>query len=325
MGQTSVHLPDCSRQGLTGRQAWEFKHPEFKANNKDSLDNIRRKAPAPRKPSAINDGEIPIQQIDLMNQQLVAQAQQIEQLSQRYTEVAVNHQMVLQEVLRVQKTVLNHEHIIENVMTFLHSVDAKQRRDSKVIFNTGDTGATAQLTPTSQTVAVPEDEPASPLQQASKLLNELNAEVQFNVASMEQLHDLSSKPPGIMSTPPADQQMRDANRGPHSATSSSTMGYARLNNGELDQVVYPMGTNNGIDPMYSEHVNNIPYSMPPKELDASDPRRHYTDGGRKRSTFSDPGWSRPPRILLVEDDPTCRQIGGKFLYSFCCIIDSAVS
>ena len=272
----------------------------------------------------MNEGEIPIQQIDLMNQQLVAQSQQLEQLSQRYAEMTMNQQMVLQEVLRVQKTVLNHEHVIQNVMTFLHSVDAKQRRDSKIMFNTGDTGQTAQLTPTSQSIPVPEDEPASPLQQASKLLNDLNAEVQFNVASMEQLHDLSNKTPGAMSTPPADQHMRNANRAPQSADSSSTLGYARLNNGELDQVVYPMGTNNGIDPMYSEHVNNIPYSLPPKELDPSDPRRTYADG-RKKSTFADPGWSRSPRILLVEDDPTCRQIGGKFLYSFCCVIDSAVS
>ena len=273
----------------------------------------------------MNDGDIPIQQVDLMNQQLVAQAQQIEQLSQKYAETAVNHQMVLQDLVRVQKTILNHEHIIQNVMTFLHSVDAKQRRDSKIMFNTGDTGPTAQLTPTSQNVAAPDDEPASPLQHASKLLNDLNAEVQFNVASMEQLHDFSGKIPGAMSTPPADQHMRNVNRGPQSAESSSTMGYARLSHGELDQVVYPMGTNNGIDPMYSEHVNNIPYPMPPKELDPSDPRRQYTDNGRKKSTFADPGWGRPPRILLVEDDPTCRQIGGKFLYSFCCVIDTAVS
>jgi osomolarity two-component system, response regulator SKN7 len=92
---------------------------------------------------------------------------------------------------------------------------------------------------------------------------------------------------------------------------------------EWDQVVYPVGADNGIDPMYSEHVHNIPYSLPSKELDPSDPRRQYVDG-RKRSTFSDPGWARAPRILLVEDDPTCRQIGSKFLYSFRCVVDTAV-
>ena len=259
-----------------------------------------------------------------MNQQLVAQAQQLEQLSARYNELALSHQMVLQEVMRVQKTVLNHEHVIQDVMTFLHSVDARQRRDSKTggMFPPQAAEATAPtLTPTSQSMAPPEDETASPLQHATKLLNNMNADVQFNVSGLEQLQDNVRS--GVISTPPLDQHVRNgAVRAPMSAGSSSTMGYAKLN-GELDQVVYPMGTSNGIDPMYSEHVNNIPYPLPSKELDPSDPRRQYADG-RKRSTFADPGWSRPPRILLVEDDPTCRQIGGKFLYSFCCIIDTAV-
>ena len=310
---------------IYGPNAWEFRHPEFRANSKDSLDNIRRKAPAPRKVSQITDDQMPIQQIDLMNQQLVAQAQQLEQLSSRYAELSINHQMMLQEVLRVQKTVLNHEHVIQDVMTFLRSVDAKQRRDSKTgsIFppqNGEQVQPGSTLTPTSQSMPPPEDEPSSPLQHATKLLNDLHADVQFNTQSLEQLQDNVQRT-GFISTPPIDQNARGGAvqaPAPTSAGSSSTMGYR-----ELDQVVYPMGTSNGIDPMYSEHVHNIPYALPSKELDPSDRRRQYADG-RKKSTFSDPGWARAPRILLVEDDPTCRQIGSKFLYSFRCVVDTAV-
>ena len=103
-----------------GTNAWEFRHPEFKANSKDTLDNIRRKAPAPRKVSALNDEQIPIQQIDLMNQQIVAQAQQIEQLVQANSQLQINHQMVVQELLRIQKSVINHDRVMQDVMTFLH-------------------------------------------------------------------------------------------------------------------------------------------------------------------------------------------------------------
>jgi osomolarity two-component system response regulator SKN7 len=300
---------------IYGANAWEFHHPEFKANSKDSLDNIRRKAPAPRKPSQLSDEQLPTQQLELMSQQVVAQAQQIESLSTRYAELAANHQMIFQEVLRVQKTVVNHERIIQDVMTYLHSVDQKQRRDSKALFAVpGSTeSAPSSLTPTSQTnnLPGPEDEPASPLQHASKLLSDLNADVQFNIHSLEQFQQNS----------PMGQPNGHA-RATTSAGSSTIMAYAKLN-GELDQVVYPMGSNNGIDPMYSEHVNNIPYPMPRKDIDSSDPRRQFPDA-RKKSGFADPGWIRPPRILLVEDDPTCRQIGGKFLYSFCCVIDTAL-
>merc|ERR1712000_619225 len=88
-----------------------------------------------------------------------------------------------------------------------------------------------------------------------------------------------------------------------------------------ETVVYPMGTNNGIDPMSSEYINSIPYPMPSKDTQ-HDPRAQFADS-RKKSGTADPGWSRSPRILLVEDDPTCRQIGGKFLYSFNCVVDSA--
>lgn len=303
---------------IYGANAWEFKHPEFKANSKDTLDNIRRKAPAPRKPSSLSDEQIPIQQIDLMNQQIVAQAQQIESLVQSTNQLQMNHQMVVQELLRLQKTVLNHDRVMQDVMTFLHSVDAKQRRDSKTLFapqqDSAQTGTT--LTPTSQNMPQPDDDlPASPLQHAAKLLNDINADGQFNLAGLEQMNT-------NMATPPVVHDPRNGQfRGPNSAASSGTMAFAKMNPNDLETIVYPMGTTNGIDPMYSEHIHNIPYSMPSR--DAQDPRAQFADS-RKRSGPSDPGWSRSPRILLVEDDPTCRQIGGKFLYSFSCVVDTAL-
>lgn len=297
-----------------GPNAWEFKHPEFKANNKDSLDNIRRKAPAPRKVSALSDETMPIQQIDLINQQIVAQAQQIESLTQANNQLQVNHNLVVQELLRLQKTVVNHDKVMQDVMTFLHSVDAKQRRDSKSLFPGHVPDAVhpnTSLTPNSQSVPAMDDEPASPLQHAAKLLNEVNVDMNFNLAGLEQMN-------------PMGTDIRNGNfRGSGSAHSSGSMGYSKMNTSELEHIVYPMGGNNGIDPMYSEHVNNIPYALPAKELDPADPRRQYADG-RKKSANIDPGWSRPPRVLLVEDDPTCRQIGGKFLYSFCCVVDTAL-
>ncbi len=310
-------------------QAWEFKHPEFKANNKDSLDNIRRKAPAPRKSTQVVDGDaVPAQQMDLVNSQLVATQQQLQQLQERFNELNVHQTMLLQELIGVQKTVVNHEHVIQNVMSFLHSVDARQRRDSKVgprFSIPEDNGAPAQIVDQGQQQLSPlDDEPASPLQNASKLLNDLNADVQLNYKNLEHMSDLQSRVNASISTPPPDSISRNGHiRAPTSAGSSSSMAYAKLHNTDPEAIVYPVGQSNGIDPMYSEHINNIPYPMPPKDRETSDTRRPGLDI-RKKSTQIDPGWIRPPQILLVEDDPTCRRIGGKFLYSFHCAIDSAV-
>ena len=299
-----------------GPNAWEFRHPEFKANSKDTLDNIRRKAPAPRKSTNLNEEQIPIQQIDLMNQQIAAQAQQIEHLAHSNTQLQQHHQVVVQELLRIQKTVLNHDRVMQDVMTFLHSVD-KQRRDSKMLFATSAADAQpSNLTPTSQSLPNQDDEPASPLQHASKLLSDLNNDVQFNMSGLEQLN--SAIVPAQASG--ANGQFR---QGPSSATSSGSMGYAKMNPAELEQMVYPMGANNGIDPMYGDHVNNIPYALPAKEQQGADPRQQFAEG-RKKSNYTDPGWTRAPRVLLVEDDPTCRQIGGKFLYSFAAVVDTAL-
>ncbi|KAJ5662428.1 uncharacterized protein N7477_010044 [Penicillium maclennaniae] len=297
-------------QSPYGQNAWEFKHPEFRANSKDSLDNIRRKAPAPRKQTQTTDDSVPTQQIDLLNQQIVAQQQQIQHLSDRYAQLTVDHQLMLQEMMRVQKTVLNHENVIQQMMQHLLSTDARQRRDSKAaVAYQGQPGST--MSP-SQVGAV-DDGPSSPLQQASKLLNDMNAEVQFNLAGGDP--NDTQKAGVVPAAAPMDPAARNgAVRPATTVPPNPALVYPKMG-GDMDQVVYPVGATNGIDPMYSEHVNNT-------EVEPPDARRQYPDN-RKKSTNVDPGWMRSPQILLVEDDATCRQIGGKFLYSFNCVIDTA--
>ena len=259
--------------------------------------------------------------MDLVNTQLVAYQQQLQQLQERYNELSMHHSLLLQELIGVQKTVVNHEHVMQNVMNFLHTIDAKQRRDSRIggpFAQSGDNGQGGNAT--EPQLPPLDDEPASPLANASKLLNDLNADVQLNYKNLEHMNEQHNRSISL-TTPPPDSASRNG-RPPTSAASSSTMTYAKLN-GDLENVVYPVGQTNGIDPMYSEHIHNIPYPMPPSKDAPNDPRHHFDS--RKKSTQVDPGWLRPPQILLVEDDPTCRRIGSKFLYSFHCAIDSAVS
>lgn len=311
-------------------QAWEFRHPDFKINNKDALDNIRRKAPAPRKPNQVAEEMVPTQQIDLVNTQLVATQQQLQTLQERYNEISMHNQMLLQELIGVQKTVVNHEHVIQYVMSFLNTVDTQRRRESRVVNpfapppTSAPNGVTTPNTDSRSQPPTEEDVPASPLQAASKLLNEVNADNMLNTGNLEKMNEQQMRHNAALSTPPPDVNGGNVNRSatkahaPHSATSSTSMSYS-----ELDHMVYPIGQTQGIDPMYSEHFNNIPYSMPQKAPDGTiAPPAAET---RKKSTSIDPGWTRQPQILLVEDDTTCRRIGGKFLHAFHCSVDGAVS
>lgn len=300
-------------------------------NNKDALDNIRRKAPAPRKPNAIAEELVPTQQMDLVNTQLVATQQQLQTLQERYNELSMHHSMLLQELIGVQKTVVNHEHVMQYVMSFLNSVDAQRRRESRVGNPFAPTSAPNGPTPSTSgantaSTGLDEDAPASPLQHATKLLHEVNADHMLNTRNLEQMNEQQMRMNAALTTPPPDLATRNGTRSssrnaaPHSATSSTSVSY-----GELDNMVYPIGHTQGIDPMYSEHVNNIPYALPQKGADGNFSQAPATLEGRKKSTTIDPGWIRQPSILLVEDDQTCRRIGGKFLYAFHCSIDSAVS
>lgn len=203
-------------------------------------------------------------------------------------------------------------------MTHLLSMD-HQRRDSKAVgFQTAGT----TMSP-SQSGTV-DGEPSSPLQQASKVLNDMNAEFQFNMISVDSMNDPQKAT--VIFTPTMDPNarngsLRSANAAPQNPKSALVDPKMA---GDPEQVLYPVGAINGIDLMYSEHINNVSYPMPPKqEVDPSDARRKYPDN-RKKSNNVNPGWVRSPHILLVEDDATCRQIGEKFLYSFSCVIDTAV-
>lgn len=308
-------------------QAWEFRHPDFKINNKDALDNIRRKAPAPRKANQPPEELVPTQQIDLVNTQLVATQQQLQTLQERYNELNIHHSMLVQEMIGMQKTVVNHEHVMQYVMNFLHTVDGQRRRESRVINPFAAPASSAPngvTTPESRSVPPPEEDvPASPLQAASKLLHEGHADHMLNTGNLEKMNEQQMRHNAALTTPPPDNASRNGNKAtnkgatPHSATSSTSISY-----NDLDHMVYPIGQTHGIDPMYSEHIHNIPYSLPPKGPDGA---VTAPPAGRKKSTAVDPGWIRQPQILLVEDDQTCRRIGSKFLVAFHCSIDSAVS
>lgn len=301
-----------------GPNAWEFKHPEFQANKKDSLDNIRRKAPAPRKPTQTSEETYPSQQMDLVNSQLMATQAQLQHLSERYQDLAQGHVVLLQQVVQLQKFVKNHDGVMHRVMGFLHSVDA-QRRNSRIGGPFGGPGIGSG--DQSLNDGIIDDHPASPLQQASELLDEFSAENLPNKELEQMTHDYHLR--NEYATPPDNGGTSMA---PHSESSSAHIGYAM--NSDLDSLVYPVGHTNGIDPVNSEHINNIPYSLPANGMMPVDTMPEMLPESsssirRKKSTVESVWGMTKPRILLVEDDKVCARIGSKFLQAFECGVETA--
>lgn len=265
-----------------------------------------------------------------MNGQLVAMQQQVQTMQERNYQLETQYNILLNEFMGMTKTVLNHDHVLQQVMGYLNTVDAQRRRDSRIVTpfpagaqQDGQSNAQPQAPPAEE-----DDTPASPLLNAAKLMSENHVEALINPKNLEQMNQMSMRAAnGTLTTPPpeffAQANGRPSSRSaPNSAASS-----VRYDN--IDTLVYPVGVNQGIDPMYSEHIHNIPYTMPvkpPEPADAAPTAQPSASvAPRKKSMHIDPGWIRQPQILLVEDDPTCRRIGGKFLYAFNCSIDSSVS
>lgn len=297
---------------MTFSQAWEFKHPEFKANNKDSLDNIRRKAPAPRKATATTEEGYSAQQMDLYNSQLMATQQQMQHLQDRYNDLASSHVVVVEQVIALQRHVKNHENVMQRVMGFLQSVDG-QRRSSRVGgFANGENNVNQIL----------DDAPATPLQQAAKMLDDFAAEplstkeLELKMQEFQHLAEYATPPGETGSALQTPQQP------------PVPISYGITN--DLDSLVYPAGHNHGIDPINSEHINNIPYALPQAGVMPADViPEMVADGGagagRKKSLTESVWGPTKPRILLVEDDKVCARIGTKFLQAFECGVDTAVS
>lgn len=325
------HNTEDNQQSPYGPGAWEFKHPDFKINNEDALENIRRKAPAPRR--AIPNGEdmmMPPHQVDLLNTQLVATQQQLQHVSDRYNELSMHHAVLVQEIIGLQKTVVNHEHVMQYVMNFLHTIDAQRKSTANGLAPPAAHAATSVKAAVGPGSNAEGSSPVSPLQSAAKLLSETTADPATHSRNLEHMNELSLRMNAALTTPPPEVAFRNNNGirslsrsgGPHSA-SSSTASY-----NDADNMVYPVGQTVGIDPAYSGHIHNIPYPLPNKSspitANAATPTLSAAPPGRKKSQQMDPGWTRSPQILLVEDDRTCRRIGSKFLYTFHCTVDSAV-
>lgn len=250
----------------------------------------------------------------------MATQQQLHHLSEKYQDLAQGHVALLQQVVYLQKFVKNHDSVMHRVMGFLHSVDATQRRNSRIgAGKFEDPGMGGNGLPHD---GIADDHPASPLQQASELLEQFPAESLPDKHLEQMSHDFHLR--NDDSATPNDQ---GASMAPQAENTSTNISYPVGN--DLENMVYPVGQTNGIDPINSEHINNIPYSLPANVMAVTPVPEMLPEGsgdlGRKRSAADTVWGMQKPRILLVEDDKVCARIGSKFLQAFECGVETAVS
>ncbi|CAJ2509236.1 Uu.00g142620.m01.CDS01 [Anthostomella pinea] len=300
-----------------GASAWEFKHPEFRADRKDNLDNIRRKAPAPRKAQNAEDQYgVANSQVVAIGETLAATQQQVQQLQESYYEILNANKIFVDEIMHLQKLVKAQNQVHNELLNHLNKVE-QERKDSR-----NSNHSTPAFNSNSSNLLSDGSESPLELRRARDILNSLtvehHADRDLNRMSVAYHHTGGS---------------------PESAGSSAMMGppgtggvapflHDPLN--DMRHLVYPVGQTIGIDPFAPEHMNNIPYNRPGQENaigPGSDfhaaPMPSHSSPGAPLSGGGSPWGSKKPIVLLVEDDRTCSRIGSKFLNQYDCGVEVA--
>ncbi|KAK2593730.1 kinase-regulated stress-responsive transcription factor skn7 [Conoideocrella luteorostrata] len=291
-----------SESSNPGGNVLEFKHPYFRADSKDGLDNIRRKAPAPRKPQVAEDFTTS-QHVSVISEQLTATQQQVQQLQELFAEVSQTNRLLVNEVMTLQKMVNAQKQAQYEMLNHLSQYEAG---------NGGMLGQSMNSNGGDVDDGVPE------LRRARELLSSVAPDT-VSDRELERLHDIYAAPSESaamitpVSIPLMHDPMTDLSRYP----------------------VYPVGQTVGIDPFHSDHIHKIPFAIPNEgtpsttlstetAISAPAPIPNTQAPAPQSTDRSTSLWGpKTPRVFLVEDDPTCAKIGIKFLKSMGCEVEHA--
>ncbi|KAI4595731.1 kinase-regulated stress-responsive transcription factor skn7 [Pestalotiopsis sp. 9143b] len=302
-------------QSVYGQNAWEFKHPEFNRDAKHNLDNIRRKAPAPRK-AQNNDDQFhhSSTQIVALTENVAAMQQQVQSLQESYFALTQANKVFVDEIVHLQRVVKAQSQVNHEVLAHLNKMD-QSRRHARSTSNHASQAYTSENLMSDGTI-----EPAAELRRAREIMSSVSGD---HIPERD-LRQMSV-------------QFQQVGASPESAGSGTMMGPPGsagmqpnfMHDPIVDprHMVYPVGQDIGIDPFAAEHLNNIPYNRPlsqnamptaPDTVPAL-PTISPPSGGNSVS----PWGAKKPRILLVEDDRICSRIGSKFLANFDCGVEVA--
>ncbi|KKY36578.1 putative response regulator-like protein [Diaporthe ampelina] len=274
-------------QSPYGPQAWEFKHPEFRMDQKHNLDNIRRKAPAPRKAQPTEEAFPANQQVALLSETLNATQHQVQQLQENYFTLAQSNKVLIDEITSLKKTLNMTTQVNHELLNHLTSLD-ERRRNSRHSAHSNHSGQTSANFHNGTLGVLPDgnDEPSAELRRARELMTGIEPDPVADRA----FHRLSMA--WQTQTPPdsASSQVAMYPQPSSAAAAAAAMPAAMMHNPFVEDprhLVYPVGQTVG------------------KEMDTS------LWGPKK------------PRIFLVEDDKTCSRIGSKFLSQVECSVEVA--
>ncbi|CAN6606033.1 hypothetical protein TRVA0_003S00914 [Trichomonascus vanleenenianus] len=139
-----------------GENVWEFKHPEFRIDNRDQLDSIKRKTPMTRRVvvsqtssqvsadgAAVKKNSVSsIQQgseLATLRAEIDSLRESHKELAARHTQLEVDHRMALDRIAMLQETQRSRDEYLQQIGHFLRSSGYPLTEDSKPTTNNNNT------------------------------------------------------------------------------------------------------------------------------------------------------------------------------------------
>lgn len=299
---------------------WEFKHPSFSRTGTEQLSSIKRKVPSAKKaetqPPKQEGGE------QLQNQ--------IENLTKIQRDMAVylqtlsrNYEMVVRELVAVKKNLGTQDQFIQNLLQFLVNRDSGGGYSQKEVEGTnsfpqimGFDEKEKKIAP--EQISLIHGTPTSSSsssdyyqqQQQQQWSNQGTSAPQPSTST--NYYQTSGSPQ--INTPwamPNDVNSSDGQK-------EFYFNFAQASLNQMEDLSKKLRTEGASGEKFGEGltVHSVGV-LKPKSPDSKDNTVRVF-----RSTFV-PAWSVPPKVLLVEDDATCRMIASRLLKVFGCSFEIA--
>jgi osomolarity two-component system response regulator SKN7 len=119
---------------LSELQSWTFKHPDFHADRRDALENIKRKVPTQRKslpnqrsasPSSYpsHAHSPPASQLEALQHQVDRLTQSQEEMTAHVRNLERNYQDVLVEMVNFQRNMAQQDNLMQNLIQYFLQVE----------------------------------------------------------------------------------------------------------------------------------------------------------------------------------------------------------
>ncbi|KAF9126735.1 kinase-regulated stress-responsive transcription factor skn7 [Linnemannia schmuckeri] len=331
-----------------GDQAWEFQHPKFQIDKRDQLEEIKRKTPSNKKPTGaaasnlLSDGTSPLPeeyqaQIELMSK---TQTEMQDQLTQCRSKIAAQENLLqsLMKALGYKSTDDGTVTLVQGAASHLNKEKSKSKSQSGSRSRIPSQSSKPDLQQPFTSSAIPTSSSASSAMHSN--FSAITSTSTMSTIPASTFQPVSSAPVSTSqflprtSVPPMCQ---DPSLGPpyptfgHITTKKEDWDKPVRNSGKAGprpapppQQQQPQPISHNISRQPQDTQQQPQYQQPPQEYattSTSAPPNYGTMSVRPNMMV--PTWSMPPKVLLVEDDDTCRRLSSRLLQIFGCPFDVA--